>query len=78
MPVIGWIIIGSCALLALIWIVTVLADSGPQAPEVRLRERITDAHSEISDAFSDAREQMARRAGFEDTFRLGRNRGSRW
>jgi hypothetical protein len=78
MPVIGWIIIGSCAFLAVIWIAAVLDDPGPQAPEVRLRERIADAHSDISDAFSDAREQMARRAGFEDTFRLGRNRGSQW
>jgi hypothetical protein len=61
MPVIGWVIIGSCAFLAVIWIAAVLADSGAHAPEVRLRERITDAHNEISDAFSDAREQMARR-----------------
>jgi hypothetical protein len=78
MPVIGWIIIGVGAFLAVLWIAAVLDDSGSQAPEVRLRERITDAHSEISDAFSEAREEMARRAGFEDTFRLGRNRGSRW
>jgi hypothetical protein len=78
MPVIGWIIIGFGAFLAVLWIAAMLDDSGPQSQEVRLRERIADAHSEISDAFDDAREQMARRAGFEDTFRLGRNRGSRW
>jgi hypothetical protein len=76
---IQWIIVGGCILFFVITVASILlSGSGRQRRETQIRDRVADGCSEISDLIEDARDEMRRRAGFDDPFRLGRTRGGRW
>jgi hypothetical protein len=81
----GGITIVVCALLGFVFIgvpiITLIADllgSSPEGREAQITRRVADAHTEIVDAFAVARDKMTRRAGLDDSFRLGRFRRGDW
>jgi molybdopterin biosynthesis enzyme len=85
MTVIEWIGVIVAALVVFVLVVFPLIEgvgdlfaNSPRRREAQLRYRIADAHDEVSGVFAAARDKMNRRAGLDDSFRLGRGSGSRW
>lgn len=83
MSAIGWIatvvlavFVFSVIIVPIITLIAEELDNSPRRREARIIRRVTDARSEISGIFTAAAEAMNRRAGRDDSFRLGRK--DRW
>lgn len=76
--IITWASIGICVLMFLAWVVLPLIavlveelDRSPRRRAARITQHVTDTRDEISGIFAAAREAMDRRAGRDNSFRLG-------
>jgi hypothetical protein len=74
-----WGVVASLGALFVIWIIGAFVgwfDKRPM-PEAQIQQRLGEAHAQISQILAAANARMTRRAGYDDSFRLGPDR-SRW